>query len=611
MWAFDHVIAAQLRPVGSVSPMVEFLREVPRFVFFTGKGGVGKTSLACATAVALADAGRRVLLTSTDPASNVGQDFGQAVGTTVTQIRAIPNLSAVEIDPVRAAQAYRDRILDPVRDALPAEVLAGIAEQLSGGCTTEIAAFDEFTSLLTDADLLADFDHVVFDTAPTGHTIRMLQLPAAWTGFIESAGGGVSSVGPLAGLAKNHAKYSGAVAALADPELTRLVLVSRPQPTALAEAARTSGELAAVGIVDQFLAINGVLPEAEGATDPLAQAVIDRETAALADEPDQLRALVHDQVLLRAGNVMGAAALRDLIGPATADRKPTTVPDVEAVELGHLADLVDELAPAGHGLIMTMGKGGVGKTTVAAAIAVALAQQGLPVHLTTSDPAAHLDEALGEVDGLLAVSRIDPAVEREKYKAHVMATRGAGMNAEDLAVLAEDLESPCTEEIAVLHAFASVIAESDDRFVVMDTAPTGHTLLLLDAAGAYHREAVRQLGTDEQTLSSTLSRLQNGDITKIIIVTLPETTPVLEATELCDELHRAGITPWAWVVNQSLNGLPLTSPLLRTRAAGEVEHLQHVRDDLAARTALVPLLSVEPRGVPGLAALSEPDLVTI
>src|SRR5450830_823511 len=591
--------------------MLNALKDVPRFMFFTGKGGVGKTSLACASAVALSDAGRRVLLTSTDPASNIGQVFGQSVGTLVTPIEEVPGLSAVEIDPMQAAQTYRDRVLGPVRGLLPQAVIDGIEEQLSGGCTTEIAAFDEFTSLLTDQTILAEFDHVIFDTAPTGHTIRMLQLPAAWTGFIDSTDGAVSSVGPLAGLAKNRDKYAGAMAALADPARTRLVLVSRPQEPALREAARTSGELKALGVDEQHLIVNGILPAHEGQRDPLAQAVVEREQAALANEPEPLRTLVHDRVELRATNVMGVAALRDLISAGASADASARILDAVPVEMGELADLVDELAPAGHGLVMTMGKGGVGKTTMATAIAIALAQRGLPVHLTTSDPAAYLADTIGEVGDLLTLSRIDPVVEREKYKAHVMATRGAGMGAEDLAVLAEDLESPCTEEIAVLHAFASVIAESDDRFVVMDTAPTGHTLLLLDAAGAYHREAVRQLGTDERTLSTTLSRIQDSETTKIIIVTLPETTPILEATGLRDELHRAGITPWAWVVNQSLNGLPLTSPLLRTRAAGEVEHLQHVRDDLAARTALVPLLSVEPRGVPGLAALSEPDLVTI
>jgi arsenite-transporting ATPase len=305
---------------------------------------------------------------------------------------------------------------------------------------------------------------------------------------------------------------------------------------------------------------------------------------------------------------MGVDALRDLLTPDAGSAAAARVVDADPVEMGELADLVDELAAAGHGLIMTMGKGGVGKTRIASAIAVTLAQRDLPVHLTTSDPAAHLADTIGDVGDLLQVSRIDPVAERERYKAHVMATRGARMAPEGLAVLAEDLESPCTEEIAVLHAFASIIAESDDHFVVMDTAPTGHTLLLLDAAGAYHREAVRQLGTDEQTLSSTLTRIQDGGATKIIIVTLPEITPVLEATALQDELRRAGIEPWAWIVNQSLNGLDLDSGLLRMLASSEVDHLRQVRDNLATRTALVPMQLVEPRGRHGLATLCEHHL---
>lgn len=595
------------------------LDAAPRFLFFTGKGGVGKTSLACASAVALADSGKRVLLTSTDPASNIGQVFGQVIGSTITDVAVVPGLAAVEIDPNTSAEAYRDRILGPVRGVLPDVVLAGIEEQLSGGCTTEIAAFDEFTSLLTDDAVLGEFDHVVFDTAPTGHTIRMLQLPAAWTGFIESSEGTVSAVGPLAGLAKNKQKYAAAVDGLADPAQTRLVLVARAQQTALAEAARTSLELSELGIGAQRLVVNGVLPVAEGEHDLLARAVVARERAALAAQPEVLRALDHDVVELRAGSIMGVDALRALLGPApTSPTEPSGAgagAGADAVAgatglsgLADLASLVDELATAGHGLVMTMGKGGVGKTTVAASVAVALARRGLPVHLTTSDPAAHLEATVGEVGSLLRVSRIDPAVELEAYKAHVMATRGAGLDDAGRAVLAEDLESPCTEEIAVLAAFAGLLAEADDHYVVMDTAPTGHTLLLLDAAGAYHREAVRQLGTDDATLSATLDRLQDPERTKILVVTLPEPTPVLEAAALQDELRRAQIEPWAWVVNQSLVGQSLASPLLRARAAAETVHLSRVRDELAVRSALVPLLATEPRGVCGLEAVASSSL---
>lgn len=594
-----------------MSVTLSALQDAPRFLFFTGKGGVGKTSLACATAVALADQGKRVLLTSTDPASNVGQAFGQSVGTAIAPITTVPGLSAVEIDPNQAAQAYRERILGPVRSVLPTEVVAGIEEQLSGGCTTEIAAFDEFTSLLTDPGVLADFDHIVFDTAPTGHTIRMLQLPAAWTGFIENSDGAVSSVGPLAGLAKNRQRYSGAVDALANPNQTLMVLVARAQTSALAEAARTSDELAELGVTRQHLIVNGVLPASEADGDAIAAAVLARESAAINAMPSGLAQMPRDDVALRPANVMGTAALRTLLQdtpeiPASQER-----PEVERVDIDSLEPLIEELAAGGHGLIMTMGKGGVGKTTIASAIAVALAERGHQVHLTTSDPAAHLSETVGASSEKITVSRIDPVLERERYKAHVMATRGANLDAQGLAVLAEDLESPCTEEIAVLHAFAGTVAEAQTGFVVMDTAPTGHTLLLLDAAGAYHREAIRQLGTDDATLSATLSILQDPVTTKVLITTLAEATPVLEATALQEELRRANIEPWAWVVNQSLNSLDLKSPLLGARAASEVPHLRTVRETLASRVATVPLQASEPRGAAALTQLAGTALATV
>ena len=244
---------------------MKFIEQPPRFLFFTGKGGVGKTSIACATATRLAEAGKRVLLVSTDPASNVGQVFGVAIGNQVTAIPAVAHLSALEIDPQAAAQAYRDRLVNPVRGVLPDAVVKGIEESLSGACTTEIAAFDEFTALLTDPALTTDFDHIVFDTAPTGHTIRLLQLPGAWSGFLEEGKGDASCLGPLAGLEKQRAQYKAAVDALADPQRTRLVLVARAQQATLREAARTHEELAAIGLTRQYLVINGVLPHSEAA----------------------------------------------------------------------------------------------------------------------------------------------------------------------------------------------------------------------------------------------------------------------------------------------------------------------------------------------------------
>jgi arsenite/tail-anchored protein-transporting ATPase len=594
--------------VASMPAELKFLDQPPRFLFFTGKGGVGKTSIACATAVQLADAGRRVLLVSTDPASNVGQVFGVTIGNRIVAIDAVPGLSALEIDPPAAAQAYRDRIVGPVRGVLPDDVVRGIEEQLSGACTTEIAAFDEFTALLTDDDLVRDYHHVVFDTAPTGHTIRLLQLPGAWTGFLESGRGDASCLGPLAGLDKQRARYKAAVDALADPARTRLVLVARPQRSTLEEVSRTSEELAAIGLRRQHLVVNGVLPEVEGEADPLAAAIIAREQAALHDLPRSLADLPRDTVPFMPFNLVGVSSLRNLLQPNEA--RTADVLRLEEPELPPLAGLIEDIEADGHGLVMVMGKGGVGKTTLAAAIAVELAHRGHPVHLTTTDPAAHLTQTLHDaVDGL-NVTRIDPAMETARYRAQVMATKGKDLDAQGRALLEEDLRSPCTEEIAVFQAFSRIIREAGDKFVVMDTAPTGHTLLLLDATGAYHRDIVRQFGESGRNFKTPMMQLQDPRRTKVLIVTLAETTPVLEAAGLQNDLRRAGIEPWAWVINGSLAMAQPSSPLLRLRAHAELPQIDAVRTQHAERFAVIPLLAEEPVGAERLQALlrSEPAL---
>ena len=584
----------------------DLLADLPRFVFFTGTGGVGKTSLACAAAVRLADGGARVLLVSTDPASNVAQVLGQRIGPRIVPVGAVPGLDAVEIDPEQAAESYREKIVGPVRGLLPDAEIASITEQLSGSCTTEVASFNEFTDLLADDDLVAGYDHVVFDTAPTGHTIRLLQLPGEWTGFLDAGKGDASCLGPMAGLDKARASYATALARLADPSLTRLVLVARAQPAALAEVARTADELAKVGIVGRHLVVNATMPDPGPDADPLAAAVYAREQRAIAGADDALAGLTRTHLPLRSGAVVGLDALRGLL--ADADGAAADAPAAgETAVSDHVAaagldSLVDELAAADHGLVLCMGKGGVGKSTVAAALALALAERGKSVHLSTTDPAAHLDLVLGDAQQEnLTVSRIDPHAATAAYREKVLATKGARLDEDGRARLAEDLLSPCTEEVAVFGEFSHLISQARRRFVVIDTAPTGHTLLLLDATGSYHRDIMRN-AADEGRVVTPLMRLQDPDLTRVVLVTLPEATPVQEAADLQDDLARAGITPWAWVANQSLAAARTDDPLLTARARAESPHLARVAD-LAPRLAVVPLLAEEPTGRAALEAV--------
>ncbi|MGL5284664.1 MAG: arsenical pump-driving ATPase [Aeromonas sp.] len=580
--------------------MLPFLRNPPPYLFFTGKGGVGKTSLACASAVALCDTGRRVLLVSTDPASNVGQVFGCAIGHHITAIETVPHLAALEIDPQAAASAYRERIVGPVRGKLPERVVSSIEEQLSGACTTEIAAFDEFTALLTDESLLAQYDHIVFDTAPTGHTIRLLQLPGAWSDFLEHGKGDTSCLGPLAGLDKQREQYHAAVAALCSADKTRLVLVARAQASTLREVARTRAELLAIGMHHAELVINGVMP-CDEKSDLLASAIARREQAALGDLPASLADLPQSRMPLLGAPLMGVAALRAMIaGEAVevAKSSPLISPNFPS-----LRELVDALEADGHALVMLMGKGGVGKTTLAAAIALELSRRGHSVHLSTCDPAAHLTQTLADEQSTLTVSRIDPEVETERYRAEVLRTKGAALDASGRALLEEDLRSPCTGEIAVFQAFSRIISEAAERFVIMDTAPTGHTLLLLDATGAYHREVARQMGRRGEQVTTPLMQLQDPQQTKVLIVTLPEPTPVLEAQSLQADLRRAGIEPWGWLVNQLLPA-NVQAPLLKVRAVSQYQQLAGVAA-LTARHACVPLQGDDPVGRQALLALCQ------
>ena len=543
---------------------------------------------------------------STDPASNLDEVLATELSREPRPITGAPRLWGLNIDPEAAATAYREKVVGPMRGLLPQAALRSMEEQLSGACTTEIAAFDEFTAWLGGDGAGDAYDHVVFDTAPTGHTLRLLALSKAWTGFLKNNISGTSCLGPLAGLDKQREVYEATVKALADATRTTVVLVARPQSATLAEAARTHGELAALGIKNQVLVLNGVMPARESA-DPIARAMIERGHRALADHAAFVASLPVHAVALRPHNLLGLAALRTLFAEAGVESTNKTE-SLVSLEAGggtiDLATLVERLAAEGRGVIMTMGKGGVGKTTVAAAIALALARRGHPVHLSTTDPAAHVASTLGRIVENLTLSRIDPQAETRAYVDEVMSTRGRELDPESRALLEEDLRSPCTEEIAVFRAFARTVARGSAGFVVLDTAPTGHTLLLLDATRAYHRELGRQSRDDvPPEVSQLLPRLRDPHFTRILLVTLPEATPVHEAAALERDLARAGISPFGWVINQSLADSGVSDPLLAARARAELPYIREVIEQHGPTVAVLPWAEHEPVGPEGLAQL--------
>jgi arsenite-transporting ATPase len=582
-------------------PPFALLDSPPRFLFFTGKGGVGKTSLSAAMALALAGRGKRVLLVSTDAASNLDEMLGVPLSNRPVPVPGAPGLQVLNIDPHVAAEHYRARVLAQLPPAAGDDEVASVREQLSGACTTEIATFDEFATLLADTAL--PYEHVVFDTAPTGHTLRLLSLPRAWSGFLQGNDRGASCLGPHSGLKMQESLFNTALAALSDPTQTTVVLVTRPEQAALEEAGRTAGELQALGLVSQQLVINAVFTDDVG-TDPVAVALQAQQSAALAALPATLRGLVCTRIPLRAVDSVGLAALRSLLAEEAPAPPPPSSPPVALPPLPGLAQLVERLVREPRGLVLVMGKGGVGKTTVAAALALALLRAGKSVHLTTTDPAAHLAMTLaGEVEGLV-VSRIDPKLETRRYIDKVLAARGPGLSAAELALLQEDLKSPCTEEVAVFHAFSHLVSQARGAFVVMDTAPTGHSLLLMDAAGAYHRQVLR--GFDDSATGKVITplmRLQDASYTKLVLVTLPESTPVSQAIALQDDLRRARIEPFAWVINRSLLATGTQHPLLQARLQVERRQIARVVAASATPPCVVPWQPVPPVGVAALAAL--------
>lgn len=554
--------------------------ELTKYLFFTGKGGVGKTSTACATAVNLADNGKKVLLISTDPASNLQDVFGTELNNKGIPIKEVPNLVVVNLDPIEAAAEYRDSVIEPYRGLLPDSIITNMEEQLSGSCTVEIAAFNEFSKFITDEQIVKEYDNIIFDTAPTGHTLRMLQLPSAWSNFISQSTHGASCLGQLSGLESKKEVYKKAVETLTDGSLTTLILVSRPEETPLQEAERASKELADIGVKNQFLIINGVLTSKD---DYISESLFQKQQKALNNMPEKLRNITTFSIPLRAYNITGLDNVRSLL---TKDQIIVSDEKLNTQTMHGLKDVIDDLYHSGKKVIFTMGKGGVGKTTIAAAIAMGLAAKGEKVHLTTTDPAAHLKFIITENSGI-TMSHIDEKAELEKYREKVLSKARETMSKEDIAYVEEDLRSPCTQEIAVFRAFAEIVQKADDQIVVIDTAPTGHTLLLLDSTQSYNQEMKRSSGDVPESAKRLLPRLRNIDETEVIIVTLAEATPVYEALRLDEDLKRANINTKWWVINSSLYNTGTKNEMLSAKASNEIVWMNKVDEHSKGNFAVI------------------------
>ena len=566
------------------------IEKIPQFLFFTGKGGVGKTSMSCAISLALAKEGKKVLLISTDPASNLDEVLETKLKSIPTKINGVENLEAMNINPVVAAHEYKEKMVAPFRGVLPQGAIAQMEEQLSGACTVEIAGFNEFSKYVGDIDISKNYEHIILDTAPTGHTLRLLKLPSAWNSFIEDNSTGSSCLGAVSGLSHNKKLYENVVENLKNADKTLLILVSRAEELSLIEASKASHELANQGIKNQHLIINGVFSAND--EDKIAKSFEKKSKEALENLDEIISNLPKTTIGFYPNGAVGLEALNNIIDNITpkeySDVKEQLQNSLKTIleDIYSWDSLIEDFENDKNGLIMTMGKGGVGKTTIASNIALELAKRGHKVVLSTTDPASHL-EYVSKTNENLTIEKIDPKIETQKHVDEVIALNEGKISNEDMALLKEELSTPCIEEIAVFKAFAKTVSKAKNSFVVLDTAPTGHTLLLLDASQAYHKEVLKNKNDAlEEDLIELLPRIKDEKYTKILLVTLPEATPTHEAKDLQEDLKRAGIKPYAWVINRSFALTNSSNNLLCQKALNEIKYIKEIKESLSFKTLI-------------------------
>lgn len=603
------------------------------YIFFSGKGGVGKTSMACTHAVRYADDGKRTLIVTTDPASNLADVFEQPIGHHVTPIAGVPNLFAMEIDPDQATKEYIDRAMSPIRANFPPQMVQVMEEQMNGPCTAEVAAFDRFTDFLdVPTENGVSFDVVIFDTAPTGHTIRLLELPAEWSQSIDaaSAGSGQTCLGPAAAIQDAKLKYERALAAMRQSSQTRFVFVLHPEVISIKESRRAIDELRKLEIANFSLIINGIIPT-EGAQNPLFAARTEMQKRHLAEIEAKLP-YPKQRMELLPGEIKGVERLRQVgrvfFDSDSVEFSPLVVAEKSIMKTISSFDHVRALIqPNGHRrTLFFAGKGGVGKTVASCLTAVWLARQGYRTLLLTTDPAAHLGDVLGvtvnavpaKVPGLenLWAVNIDPKAAAEGYKSRILDdARQRGRPESAIQRMAEELDSPCTEEMAAFDKFIEYASQDRWQAVVFDTAPTGHTLRLLELPMDWTKQIdVKVFASVDTNAADDVAKQRFGKVIDMMrdpgqstfaFVMYPESTPILEAWRAAQDLDTIGIQPGLVVANQVIPADQATTPFVQARREMQEKYLGEIYERFETPVLQIPLLPMEINGLDMLIELGE------